>query len=104
MKIIKLRKGFLILEILTGFMIFVFFLGAFLFALIQLNHNLVSAGQKLHRTQQLKNKIENLKTLTYEQLKLLPPSPELSIKEIKPDLLEAVLVTLNEKWVWRLTR
>jgi len=92
------------MEILIGFMIFVFFLSAFLFGLMQLNKNLVFAQQKMHRQQEVKNKIETLKTLSYVQLKSLATAPGLTVKEIKPDLLEVVLTTLNEQWVWRLAR
>jgi type II secretory pathway pseudopilin PulG len=98
------KTGFVLLEALAGFMILIIFLSAFLFALMNLNKSLMTAQKKHQQNQLIKNKIEMLKGLSYEQLKAYSAAPELTVKEIKPDLLEAVLTTLNEKWIFRLAR
>lgn len=91
------------MELLTGFMILIFLLTAFLFLLMTLNKNLIQTQKKMQQTQAVKNQIEILKTKSFDSL-VSDPDLGLAVKFFKPDLKEAVLTTLNGQWVFRLAR
>jgi type II secretory pathway pseudopilin PulG len=96
-------SGFVLMELLTGFMILIFLLAAFLFLLMTLNKNLTQTQKKMQQTQAVKNQMEILKTKSFDSL-VSDPALGLAVKFLKPDLKEAVLTTLNGQWVFRLAR